>query len=117
MSQATLLACNTQLTASVAAFPVIGRFLTGSAAPGAGLGLVGDVYLRTSTSTIYGPKTTSGWGSGSVITGQPGADGADGKTVLNGTGAPASGTGANGDFYGPKAAGAWSDGVNLIGGS
>lgn len=53
-----------------------------------------------------------------------GADGADGNTVLNGTGAPDSETGADGDFYldtavwdiyGPKAAGVWPSGVSLIG--
>lgn len=50
------------------------------------------------------------------------APGADGKTVLNGSGAPSGGN--NGDFYlntatttlyGPKAAGAWPAGVPLIG--
>jgi len=53
-----------------------------------------------------------------------GADGADGNTILNGSGAPPSDTGANGDFYldtaattlyGPKTAGAWGSGVILIG--
>ena len=45
----------------------------------------------------------------------PGPAGADGKTILNGSGAPSSGIGANGDYYidntahaiyGPKTAGA-----------
>ena len=53
-----------------------------------------------------------------------GADGADGSTILSGSGAPSSDTGANGDFYldtdttmlyGPKTAGAWGSGVSLIG--
>lgn len=48
--------------------------------------------------------------------GGTGAAGANGNTVLNGSGAPSNGTGANGDFYidttngrmyGPKSAGAW----------
>lgn len=47
-----------------------------------------------------------------------------GRTVLNGSGAPGSGVGANGDFYidttadaiyGPKTGGAWGSGVSLIG--
>jgi hypothetical protein len=57
--------------------------------------------------------------------GLPGFDGANGKTLLNGTGTPAAQLGANGDFYldtstgtlyGPKAGGAWpSTGVSLTG--
>ena len=52
------------------------------------------------------------------------ADGADGKSVLNGSGAPAGGTGAEGDFYidtaadaiyGPKTGGAWGSATNLVG--
>jgi len=57
--------------------------------------------------------------------GADGAAGTDGKTVLNGSGAPGSGLGTDGDFYldtaaanlyGPKAAGAWPETyVSLIG--
>jgi hypothetical protein len=56
--------------------------------------------------------------------GADGAAGVDGKTVLNGAGAPGAGLGVNGDFYidttasalyGPKAGGAWGAGTNLIG--
>ncbi|MCU1348653.1 MAG: hypothetical protein JWO56_1683, partial [Acidobacteria bacterium] len=56
--------------------------------------------------------------------GAGGANGADGMTVLSTNGAPANGTGANGDFaydgaakvmYGPKAAGVWPAGVSLAG--
>jgi len=56
--------------------------------------------------------------------GGTGPAGADGKTVLNGSGAPSSGLGANGDFYidttadaiyGPKTAGAWGSGTSLVG--
>jgi hypothetical protein len=55
-------------------------------------------------------------GSGTTITGPPGPTGADGNTILNGSGAPDNGNGANGDYYfdtatsdwyGPKAAGVW----------
>lgn len=54
--------------------------------------------------------------------GAPGTPGSAGNTVLNGTGAPTSGVGSNGDFYvdtsvyliyGPKASGAWPTGVPL----
>jgi hypothetical protein len=57
--------------------------------------------------------------------GLPGFDGANGKTLLSGTGTPAAQLGVNGDFYldtstdvlyGPKAGGAWpGTGVSLIG--
>jgi Collagen triple helix repeat (20 copies) len=57
--------------------------------------------------------------------GLPGFDGSNGKTVLNGSGAPAGSLGRNGDFYldttsevlyGPKTAGAWpATGVSLVG--
>jgi hypothetical protein len=58
------------------------------------------------------------------VSGVAGADGADGRTVLNGSGAPGAGLGENGDFYidttndeiyGPKAAGAWGSGTSIIG--
>lgn len=57
-------------------------------------------------------------------TGATGAAGANGNTIRYGTTAPASGTGADGDFflntatmtlYGPKAAGVWPAGVPLQG--
>jgi hypothetical protein len=57
-------------------------------------------------------------------TGATGAAGADGNTLLTTSGAPSSGTGANGDYaydpatktiYGPKAAGTWPAGVVLAG--
>jgi hypothetical protein len=56
--------------------------------------------------------------------GGAGTPGADGKTVLNGSGAPSSGLGTNGDFYidttadaiyGPKTAGAWGSANSLVG--
>jgi hypothetical protein len=57
--------------------------------------------------------------------GPAGVSGLNGKTVLNGSGAPSNALGTNGDFYldtadtklyGPKAAGAWpASGVSLVG--
>lgn len=56
--------------------------------------------------------------------GPAGPAGADGRTILNGTGVPASGLGVDGDFYidtaadaiyGPKTAGAWGSATSLIG--
>lgn len=53
-----------------------------------------------------------------------GAPGSDGRSILNGSGAPGPGTGLDGDFYidtdvwdiyGPKTAGAWGSPTSLIG--
>jgi len=55
---------------------------------------------------------------------QLGDPGVDGKTILNGSGAPAGGTGVDGDFYidttaneiyGPKTGGAWGSATSLVG--
>jgi hypothetical protein len=121
----------------------------GAGAPDPGLGVDGDFYIDTSVKNLYGPKTGGSWGSGASIVGPAGATGAAGPTgatgatgatgpagtngtngtngfsVLNGAGAPAGGTGVNGDFYintstwdiyGPKAGGAWGSPTSLIGG-
>jgi hypothetical protein len=104
--------------------------LNGASAPTSGDGLDGDFWINTSNWTIYGPKTSGAWGSGTSLVGPAGTNGtngtngADGKTVLNGSGAPSSGLGVDGDFYidtsawgiyGPKASGAWGSGTSLIG--
>lgn len=56
--------------------------------------------------------------------GPPGSAGANGNTILSGTGAPSVGSGVNGDyyvdvvatrFYGPKTGGVWGSGVPLVG--
>ena len=58
------------------------------------------------------------------LPGAAGAEGTDGRTILNGSGAPASGLGDEGDFYidtvaaeiyGPKTAGEWGAGTSLVG--
>ena len=101
--------------------------LHGSGAPGSGLGVTDDFYIDETNWQIYGPKSGAAWGSGTNIvgpTGATGSAGADGKTVLNGAGAPGGGTGVDGDFYidttnnriyGPKASGAWGGYVSLVG--
>ncbi|HTF49428.1 MAG TPA: hypothetical protein VK735_18455 [Pseudonocardia sp.] len=106
--------------------------LNGSGTPSGGLGADGDFYIDTTPGAIkiFGPKTSGTWGSGTNIagpagsTGSTGSAGTNGKTVLNGAGAPAGGTGVDGDFYidttadaiyGPKAAGAWGGATSLIG--
>src|ERR1035437_1066223 len=90
----------------------------GTSAPSSGLGLNGDFYLNTASSCLYGPKASGAWPTlcTMLATGPTGAAGTNGNTIWNGTSAPSSGLGANGDFYlntvssclyGPKASGAW----------
>ena len=43
--------------------------LSGSGAPTAAAGNNGDFYLDLSTMQLYGPKTASGWGSGTTLQG------------------------------------------------
>jgi len=95
--------------------------LYGAGAPVAGTGVNGNFYIDTTANFIYGPKAVGSWPTGTSIVGPTGAAG---NTILSGTGAPAAGTGANGNFYidtaastlyGPKAAGSWPTGVSLIG--
>uniref|UniRef100_A0AAU7PG89 Tail fiber protein n=1 Tax=Burkholderia phage vB_BgluM-SURPRISE13 TaxID=3159457 RepID=A0AAU7PG89_9VIRU len=99
-------------------------------APAAGVGNNGDLAFDAAASTIYGPKAAGAWPAGVVLkgakgdTGNTGTAGTNGNTVLTTAGAPAAGTGVNGDFaydpatftfYGPKAAGVWPAGVVLKG--
>jgi hypothetical protein len=60
----TAISWGSGVTMSLAAStPGVGQTLSGSGAPSATLGNVGDVYLDTSSYLLYGPKTSSGWGS------------------------------------------------------
>lgn len=105
--------------------------LNGAGAPANSIGNNGDFYIDTTNSRLYGPKSTGAW-PGSYVSmagtqGTPGTAGTNGNTILNGSGAPASGLGNNGDFYidttnsrlyGPKASGAWPGTfVSLAGGA
>ena len=72
-----------------------------------------------------GPAGPAGPAGPTGPAGANGTNGTNGNTILNGTGAPASSLGNNGDFYidtaadvlyGPKAGGTWpSTGVSLVG--
>lgn len=81
-----------------------------------------DVGIDAKTVTVALTDAQTGVPGAQGIQGVPGADG---KTLLNGAGAPSS-IGSDGDFYvdttnwqiyGPKSAGAWGGGTNLIGAS
>jgi hypothetical protein len=54
------------------------QLLTGSGAPAATIGKSGNLYLDTTTLTLYGPKTASGWGTPTALKGQKGDTGAAG---------------------------------------
>jgi len=90
--------------------------LAGSGAPTGALGNVGDLYIDTANSALYGPKTISGWptppvdlsqgptgptgsqgvtGPQSMVTGPTGSTGATGPRVTGPTG-PSGPTGSTG---------------------
>jgi hypothetical protein len=89
------------------------------------------IYVTPVTGTRPSPGTAvviefipTGETGATGPTGATGTAGVDGKTILNGSGAPSSGLGTDGDFYldttasrlyGPKTSGTWGSGVLLIG--
>lgn len=100
------------------------EWFTGAGAPGTVAGAIsGDFYLNTSTGTYYSYNGST-WASQGSLIGPTGPTGAS-STWHTGSGAPASGLGAdgdmylntaNGDVYGPKASGAWgSPSANIVG--
>lgn len=50
------------------------QFLSGASVPTT-QGKIGDFYFRTTTATLYGPKTESGWGTGTSLKGEKGDKG------------------------------------------
>jgi len=103
---------------------------SGTTTPLSTTGNTGDFYLDLSTGVLYGPKTSSGWGSGFSLVGQTGASGVTGATgaagskIYSGNGAPALSLGNNGDYYldktnellyGPKTASGWGTAISLQG--
>jgi hypothetical protein len=98
--------------------------LNGVGVPTTEIGLDGDFYLDTQTKLIHGPKTSGAWPAGWAMTGAAGPSGTDGRSVLNGVGAPEADTGSDGDFYldtasrilhGPKTSGSWGVGWSTTG--
>jgi hypothetical protein len=47
------------------------QLLSGNTDPSDTIGLIGDQYINTSNSTLFGPKTTSGWGEGVNLDNDP----------------------------------------------
>jgi Collagen triple helix repeat (20 copies) len=118
--------------------------LNGTGAPAETLGNDGDFYLDTAADVLYGPKAGGTWPvNRTSLVGNPGTTGpagpagpqglagpqgpagTNGNRILNGTGAPPSGLGNDGDFYidtaadvlyGPKSSGTWpTPGTSLAG--
>src|SRR5690606_30994423 len=48
------------------------KIVSGTAVPATSVGANGDFYIQTSTSDLYGPKTTSGWGTPTNLKGAQG---------------------------------------------
>jgi hypothetical protein len=89
--------------------------LNGTSDPISSTGIDGDFYINTTSHSIFGPKTSGAWGSGTSL---------GGNSVLNGSTDPSIAIGSNGDFYinttsktifGPKTSGAWGSGTSLVG--
>lgn len=99
--------------------------LTTTGAPSASTGTDGDFAYDPAAMTMYGPKAAGAWPAGVILKGSAGTAGAAGAKWHTGTDVPAAGTGANGDFYlrsngdyyGPKASGAWGAVVGSLKGS
>jgi hypothetical protein len=65
----------------------------GAGAPAAGFGNVGDFYINTTDSSLYGPKSSSsGWGLSTSLVGPRGLTGLTGTAGTNGQGVPTGGT-------------------------
>lgn len=59
--------------------------LNGTSNPTSSQGTEGDFYINTATNQIFGPKTASGWGTGTSIKGERGERGQNGLNGAPGT--------------------------------
>ncbi|MCW9713436.1 collagen-like protein [Aliifodinibius salicampi] len=100
------------------------QIYSGSGSPDASLGTTGDYYFDTANKDLYGPKTDSGWGTPTNLSGDDGQDGEDGSQIYAGTGTPDASLGVEGDYYldkssyelyGPKTNNGWGTPINLKG--
>lgn len=71
--------------------------LSGTSNPTSAQGAVGDFYINTASYLIFGPKTSSGWGSGKSVLGATGAKGDKGDKGDTGARGATGATGAKGD--------------------
>ena len=94
-------AVNANFNALKTAIEVLGResgasLLTGAGSPDNTLGDEGDVYLDTDTTTLFGPKSASGWGDGVSLIGPQGEQGLAGPIGPQGPQGETGDTGAVG---------------------
>ena len=80
--------------------------LSGSGAPGGGVGANGDFFIDTTGWVIYGPKAAGAWPAGASLVGAAGAAGAAGPQGPQGVPGP---TGAQGPAGSPGPAGPKGD--------
>lgn len=97
--------------------------LSGTGVPENNLGSNGDMYLDKNSSNLYGPRTSTGWGTPLTLKGENGQAGTNGSVMLSGTIVPTT-IGVNGDYYlnkttadlyGPKTSTGWGTSINLKG--
>ncbi|GGC41053.1 hypothetical protein GCM10011386_36350 [Parapedobacter defluvii] len=93
--------------------------------PNHDVGNLGDYYLDKKGANLYGPKTTSGWGSPLNLRGDdgvPGTPGNPGSYIFSGEGSPEISMGTVNDFYfdrtdamfyGPKSESGWGMPISL----
>ena len=74
-----------------------GTLISGSGAPAASNGVVGDLYYDTNSTSFYGPKTTNGWGPLISVVGPQGPAGPQGIQGPAGATGPAGPAGPKGD--------------------
>jgi hypothetical protein len=70
--------------------------LNGAGVPSGSLGNLGDFYINTAASTLYGPKSAGGWGNPVSLVGPQGIQGATGPQGTQGATGPQGTQGATG---------------------
>jgi hypothetical protein len=113
--KSTRLSVGSDTTALVMAISSTGTIIySGTVAPSASIGVIGDFYINLATSRLFGPKTASGWGNAIPL----------GSHIWSGSTVPTTATGLNGDFYldkatfvlyGPRTSAGWGAGISLQG--
>lgn len=98
---------------------------SGSTNPSLSTGKNGDYYINLTTGSLYGPKTSTSWGSPTSLKGDKGDagnNGTNGSKIYSGDDVPSYLLGTIGDFYfskvelafyGPKTSASWGNPIPL----
>lgn len=101
---------------------------SGSTNPSLSTGKNGDYYINLTTGSLYGPKTSTSWGSPTSLkgdkgdSGNNGSNGSNGSKIYSGDDIPSKLLGIDGDFYflkkdlafyGPKTSNGWGNPIIL----